>query len=208
GVVENINQRKQNTILGEETNTLCGKPYLREEIDGLLFNTSLASFFQVNLHAAKILYQIALNFAQLTKNSIVLDACCGIGTMTLLASRLCKEVIGVECVPQAVVDAQENARINNIHNARFITAKIEDKTELFQGIDCALLNPPRKGLDQKVCQALDTFGPKRLVYISCNPHTLARDAQLLTRYSLKKIQPVDMFPQTMHVESVALFERI
>lgn len=207
GVVENINTKKQNAILGDTTIPLSGSYFLTEEIDNLSFKISLPSFFQINLLTAKILYSIALDFAQIHKDSVVLDAYCGIGTMTLLASRLCKNIIGAECVPEAVLDAQENARINGITNAQFVNAKIEEHIELFRGIDTALINPPRQGLNAHVVSALNNFGPQRFVYISCNPYTLARDTQMLKEYHLRKVQPVDMFPQTMHVESVALFER-
>lgn len=207
GVVENINTKKQNTILGDKTILLSGSYFLTEEIDNLSFKISLPSFFQINFLTSKILYDIALSFAQIHKDSVVLDAYCGIGTMTLLAARECKNIIGAECVEEAVLDARENARINGITNAQFVNAKLEEHIELFRGIDTALINPPRQGLNVKVVEALNNFGPQRFVYISCNPHTLARDAQMLKEYHLKKIQPVDMFPQTMHVESVALFER-
>lgn len=207
GIVENINRKKQNTILGDENNLLIGRSFLQEKIENLTFNISLPSFFQVNLPAAKILYTTALNFADIDQNTTVLDAYCGIGTMSLLASRLARKVIGAECVEQAVLDARENAQVNGIANAEFIIAKIEENVALFKDIDVALVNPPRQGLDAKVVAAINEYGPRRVVYISCNPATLARDARMLEHYTLLKVQPVDMFPQTMHVESVALFER-
>lgn len=207
GVLESINKKAQNVILGDKTILLAGTAFLLEELEGLTFKISLPSFFQVNLNTAKLLYRTALSFAEIDNNSRVLDAYCGIGTMSLMAATLAKHVIGTECVPQAVRDAQENARLNKLSNAKFVVGKVEENVHLFKDIDIALINPPRKGLDSRVTDAIDEFGPKRLVYVSCNPATLARDVRLLKSYKLLKVQPVDMFPQTMHVESVALLER-
>ncbi len=208
GVVENSNKNTTNTILGNKNILLTGKSFLHEKISNLNFKISLPSFFQVNLSAAEILYKTALDFAELDKNSIVLDAYCGIGTLSLMAARLAKQVIGAECIEQAVLDAEENARLNKITNAQFVKAKIEEKVELFKNINIAFINPPRQGVNIQVINALNEYGPQRLVYISCNPHTLARDAHMLKGYKLIKIQPVDMFPQTMHIESVALLKRV
>lgn len=207
GVVENINTKPHNAILGETTNLLVGCSWLVEEINGLQFEISLPSFFQVNLATAQILYNTALDFASLSSESRVLDAYCGIGTLTLMAAQKAKAVIGAECVEPAVLNARANARRNQIVNAEFVVARVEERPDLFNAIDVAFINPPRTGVLPPVIQALNDFGPERLVYISCNPETLARDAHLLSRYQLKIVQPVDMFPQTMHVESVALFER-
>jgi 23S rRNA (uracil1939-C5)-methyltransferase len=208
GVVLSINKKVQNVILGEKAQSLAGTPYLTERIGGLRFRISMESFFQVNLKAAQILYDTAINSAQIDNTTTVLDAYCGTGTMSLLAARQAKTVIGAECVSQAVRDAERNARENNITNVKFVVGKVEERTELFRGIDVALVNPPRKGLDARVVMAIDDFGPRRLVYVSCNPATLARDVKMLTNYRLINVQPVDMFPQTMHVESVAVLERI
>lgn len=207
GVVENINKKSQNTILGEETIALVGRPFLPEEINGLIFNISLQSFFQVNLATAKIMYETALALADINANTRVLDAYCGIGTLSLLAAKSAKSVLGAECVERAVLDAQENARINGINNAEFVVARLEENTVLFKDVDVAFINPPRQGIDKRVIEALNEFGPQRLIYISCNPTTLARDAQMLDAYQVKKVQPIDMFPQTMHVESVMLLNR-
>lgn len=207
GVVESVNKRVQNVILGEKAQPLFGTPHLSEKLFDLTFKISMESFFQVNLNAALLLYQTALDFAEITETSTVLDAYCGTGTMALLAARRARNVVGAECVAAAVHDAKENARQNKIANARFVVGRVEEKIELFRDIDIALVNPPRKGLDARVVQAIDDYGPKRVVYVSCNPATLARDIKMLTQYRLVKVQPVDMFPQTMHVESVALLER-
>ncbi len=207
GVVESINTRAQNVILGDQARPLVGTPYLLEQLNGLTFKVSLESFFQVNLKAALLLYATALDFAAITANDIVLDAYCGTGTMSLLAARRAKRVVGAECVSQAVRDAEENAQANGIANAKFVVGNVEEKIELFKGIDIALVNPPRKGLDERVVHAINTYGPKRVVYVSCNPATLSRDIKMLSNYRLAKVQPIDMFPQTMHVESVALLER-
>ncbi len=208
GVVESVNNKAQNTILGEHSRLLLGNDFLIEQIQGLKFKISLESFFQVNLAAASLLYDQALSLAKIDANTRVLDAYCGTGTLSLLSAKRAKSVIGIECVEQAVKDARENAKLNQITNARFAVGRVEDKIELFRDIDVALVNPPRKGLDERVVQALNDHGPGRVVYISCNPATLARDVLGLKDYSLVKVQPVDMFPQTMHVESVALLERI
>ncbi len=207
GILENINTKKHNAILGEQTRLLEGKSYLLESIGDIQFTISLASFFQINLSMAKILYQKALEYAELDENSRVLDAYCGIGSLSLLAAKKSLKVLGVECVSRAVEDAKANARLNKIDNADFIVAKLEERVELLQNIDVAFLNPPRQGLDRKVVDALNEYGPKRLVYISCNPHTLARDCALLAHYHIQKVQPVDMFPHTIHVETVVRLER-
>lgn len=207
GVVENINTNKQNTILGQQTNLLAGEFSLKETINDLVFKISLPSFFQVNLSSAKILYEIAIKMADLEENTVLLDAYCGIGTMSLLAAKSCKKVIGIECVNDAIINAQENAFLNKIHNAEFICAKLEERIDLFNEVDVAIVNPPRQGLSQKVVEAINQHGPKKLIYVSCNPQTLSRDTKLLSNYRLKKVQPVDMFPQTVHVETVSIFIR-
>lgn len=207
GVVESINTKRQNSILGEAHRLLVGQDFLLESLDGLKFKLSLPSFFQVNKTCAQILYKTALDFAEIQSHSKVLDAYCGIGTMSLLAAKKAALVLGIESVPSAIENAKENARINNINNASFINAKMEDKLSSFKDIDITLINPPRKGLDSEVSLALNHYGPKTLVYISCNPATLARDLKILSNYRLIKVQPVDMFPQTMHVECVAQLKR-
>ncbi len=207
GVIESINQKVQNVILGDRDRLLVGDPFIQEDLAGLTFQISLASFFQVNIKAATILYETALDFAKIDSTSRVLDAYCGTGTMSLLAAKRAQLVIGIECVQQAVHDAKKNAHRNNMANAHFYVGHVEDNVELFNNIDIALVNPPRKGLEPRVTTAIDSHGPQRVVYVSCNPATLARDVRMLTNYNLIKVQPVDMFPQTMHVESVALLER-
>lgn len=207
GVVLSINSKADNAILGNRSHTLCGQPFLVEELMGLQFKISLESFFQINRAAVEILYNTALNYANINADSIVLDAYCGIGTMSLLAARRARRVIGAEVVAQAVSDAKENAQRNQLTNVEFLVAKVEERTDLFREIDVALINPPRKGLDNNVVRALNAHGPERIVYVSCNPATLARDIRGLDSYQLIKVQPVDMFPQTMHVESVALLTR-
>lgn len=208
GVVKSINDKAQNTMIGDKNYLLAGSPFLIEEICGIEFKISLPSFFQVNSGAAHLLYEQSLDFAELDETKTVLDAYCGIGTLSLISARRAKRVIGIECVKQAIVDAQENARHNNIDNAQFFSGRVEDFVHLFRNVDVAFINPPRKGVDPSVVDALNAFGPKRLVYISCNPATLARDAKALINYRLVKAQPVDMFPQTMHVESVVRFDRV
>lgn len=205
GVVESINKKSQNTIIGDYERTICGSGQLLENINGINFKISLPSFFQVNLKGAKVIYDTALSFADMNDSTHVLDAYCGIGTLSLLAAKKAKHVLGVECVKKAIDDARENAKINKIDNASFIAGKVEEQEDLFSSIDVAFINPPRKGIDINVVRALKQFGPKKLIYISCNPSTLARDILLLKdRYQLIKAQPIDMFPHTTHVETVAL----
>ena len=208
GVVKSVNDKAQNTIIGDKNYLLAGSAFLMEEICGIEFKISLPSFFQVNPGAAQLLYEQALDFAEVDGAKTVLDAYCGIGTLSLISARHAKRVIGIECVEQAIVDAEENARHNNVDNAQFFCGRVEDFVHLFLDVDVAFINPPRKGVDPSVVDALNAFGPKRLVYISCNPATLARDAKMLIKYRLVKAQPVDMFPQTMHVESVVRFDRV
>jgi 23S rRNA (uracil1939-C5)-methyltransferase len=204
GVVQNINPSSTNTILGPEFRELIGQGWIEERLCNLTFKISPASFFQVNPKQAEALYQTALDLAQLTKETRVLDAYCGVGTLSLLAAERSQEVIGIESVPDAIANARENAALNRIENATFICGKAEDEIACLGAIDVALLNPPRKGCDKAFLEALSSKRPNRIVYISCDPATLARDLQFLsaTGYAIQTVQPFDMFPQTMHVECV------
>ena len=209
GLALNVNREATNAILGRETISVCGAPALAEQLDELTFSLSPTSFFQVNPLQTERLYQTALSFAGLKGDELVFDAYCGIGSISLFLARGAREVIGVEIVRAAVEDARENARSNGIRNASFVCAKAEEEIpRLLQDNrkpDVVVVDPPRKGCDAALLQAISQARIPRLVYVSCNPSTLARDLKLLCGqgYTLQKVQPVDLFPQTMHVETVA-----
>lgn len=209
GVVQNFSTNSSNKILGKEFHTLAGQSWIEEELCSLRFKISPASFFQVNPLQAEILYQTALKEARLTGSEIVLDAYCGVGTLALIFSKQAQRVMGIETVYEAVRDAQENAERNNIKNCSFIHGKAEEKISQMESIDIALLNPPRKGCDKSLLESLIKKQPSRIIYISCDPATLARDLHFLSNngFEVGSVQPVDMFPQTMHVESVATLNR-
>ncbi|MGI6115316.1 23S rRNA (uracil(1939)-C(5))-methyltransferase RlmD [Luoshenia tenuis] len=214
GLALNVNREATNAILGREIISVCGAPALAEQLDELTFSLSPTSFFQVNPLQTERLYQTALSFAGLKGDELVFDAYCGIGSISLFLARGAREVIGVEIVRAAVEDARENARSNGIRNASFICAKAEEEIpRLLQDNrkpDVVVVDPPRKGCDAALLQAISQARIPRLIYVSCNPSTLARDLKLLCGqgYTLQKVQPVDLFPQTMHVETVVLMSRV
>ncbi|MDY4787897.1 MAG: 23S rRNA (uracil(1939)-C(5))-methyltransferase RlmD [Bacilli bacterium] len=208
-VVQNINNRRTSKVLGDIEYVLDGPGYIEDEILGLKFKISAKSFYQVNPKQTIVLYSKAMEFANLTKKDRVLDAYCGVGTIGLIAARNAKEVVGVEIVKEAIVDAKKNAINNGINNATFYALDaadyMVDKRRKKDEFDVVFVDPPRDGCSQKFIKALLTMAPKRIVYISCDPSSLARDLkQLKHAYSLEKIQCVDMFPQTYHVETVTL----
>lgn len=205
GIVQYLTPTGTNTILGKEVGVLSGRGWIEEQLCKLRFRISPASFFQVNPGQAEVLYQTALNEACLTGNEKVVDAYCGVGTLSLFFAGQAKEVIGIESVTEATRDAQENAKRNHIKNAKFIHGKAEETIASLGNFDVALLNPPRKGCDSALLDSLVKNKASRIIYISCDPATLARDLKFLVEkgYRLEKVQPVDMFPQTMHVESIA-----
>jgi len=204
GVVQNINPAEGNVVLSDNFRTLAGQGYIEERLSGLVFKVSPASFFQVNPVQAEKLYQKALEFAELSGKEIVLDAHCGVGTLSLFLAQHAKEVIGVECVKEAIADAEHNARLNAISNVQFQCAHTETFIGSLEKVDVAVLNPPRKGCERAVLESLVKLKTSRIVYISCDPATLARDLQFLCQngYQVDAIQPFDMFPQTAHVETV------
>lgn len=204
GVVHQMNARPDNVLLNGAFETLVGVGSIEEEIGGLKFKVSPASFFQVNSHQAERLYRRAVELAALTGDEVVLDGYCGVGTLSLFLAQKAKEVLGVECVSEAIEDAQENARRNGISNVRFFSAKTEDFITSLEAIDVALLNPPRKGCDLSVLKGLIRLHPKKILYISCDPATLARDLAILSEggYRFTQVEPFDMFPQTAHVEAL------
>lgn len=203
GVVESVNRRKSNVILGSDFQTLAGKGTIQESIAGLTFTISPAAFFQVNTLQAEQLYRHAIALGNIAGKRI-LDAYCGVGTLSCLVAGEAKNVVGIEVVPQAITDANANAALNHISNCQFICSTVEKVIDIADDIDTVFLNPPRKGCDPTVLETLIRKGPEHIVYISCNPATLARDLAILNEggYTIGTVTPFDMFPQTMHVESV------
>lgn len=207
----NINTKKTNVILGEETILLYGKNYIEEKISDLTFRISPLSFFQVNTVQAEKLYAQALKYAALTGEETVWDLYCGTGTISLFLAKKARKVYGAEIVPEAVEDARKNAEINGISNAEFLCGKAE---EIFPEAvkkggraDAVVLDPPRKGCEKALLEAVLAARPSRIVYISCGSATLARDIGILSEaYELKRIRCFDMFPHTVHMETAALLE--
>lgn len=211
-IKQNINDTHSNVIMGRQSVTLYGKDKIVDQLSEVTFNISDQSFYQINSAQTEKLYQQAIDYAQLTGEEIVLDTYCGIGTIGLYMAPQAKHVYSVEVVPSAIKDAEENATKNQLNNTTFECGKAEDVILEWkaQGIrpDVVMVDPPRKGCDETFVKTLLKLNPKRIVYISCNPSTQQRDAQLLANnYHLVEITPVDMFPQTTHIETVALFER-
>jgi 23S rRNA (uracil1939-C5)-methyltransferase len=206
-VVQNINSRHTNVILGDRTKTLYGKGFIRDTLCGVNFRISAKSFYQTNPIMTEILYKTAMDFAELTPNDIVFDAYSGIGTIGMIAAKKCKKAISVEIVPEAVRDAIANAKENNILNfvsyADDASSYISKMARVGDHIDVLFMDPPRKGSDPRFLNAVKSLKPSRIVYVSCDPSTLARDvAYLSDKYIVGKIQPIDLFPQTFHVETV------
>ena len=208
-----INSRRTNVILGEEIHTLWGQPVMEDTLHGLKFSVSPLSFFQVNPEQTEKLYQLALDYAQLSGGETVVDAYCGAGTISLLLARRAKKVIGIEIVEPAIRNAEENAARNGVRNAEFIVGASEEVLpRLVAGgmrPDVIVVDPPRKGCEEAVLQAIIAAAPNRVVYVSCGAPTLARDAKILCEggYRAEKVQCVDMFCWTGAVETVMLFSR-
>lgn len=212
-IMQNINKERTNVILGRQTKCLWGAAYIYDSIGDIKFAISAKSFYQVNPTQTKTLYDKALEYADLTGHETVVDAYCGIGTISLFLAKQAKKVYGVEIVPEAIEDAKQNAKLNGITNVDFFVGQAEKLMPWWkdQGLkpDVIVVDPPRKGCDEALLKAMLTMKPERIVYVSCNPSTLARDLRILEDggYKTKKVQPVDMFPQTMHVETVSLLVR-
>jgi 23S rRNA (uracil1939-C5)-methyltransferase len=212
-IIQNINDRRTNVILGDKSVTLWGKDSISDYIGKFRFNISPMSFFQVNPLQTKILYRKVLEYAHLTGNEIVFDAYCGTGTISLFLSQKAKKVYGIEIVESAVENAGVNARENGIHNVKFISGKSEEIIPKLaeEGIkaDVMVVDPPRKGCDAALLRSAASMSPRTIVYVSCDPATLARDLGILSNlgYRPEKVQPVDMFPQTAHVETVVKLKR-
>ncbi len=209
-VIQNINEEKTNVILGDKEKVLYGRSYIEDQLLGKTYRISSKSFYQVNTEQTEKLYQTAIEFAALQKEDTVIDAYSGIGTIGLSLADKVKEVYGMELVPEAIEDAQFNALTNKIENAHYEVGKAETVMKKWQdkGVKPSVIvvDPPRKGLDARFIASAIDMTPAKLVYISCNPATFARDAKLFAEsgYEVKKVQPVDLFPQTHHVELVAL----
>ncbi len=207
-LVLSVNTKKGNAVLGDEFITLHGPGYIEDTLCGLTFRLSPRSFYQVNHHQAQRLYEAAISQAGITKADTVLDLYCGVGTITLAMAGAAGKVIGVEVIPQAIEDARDNARRNGIENAEFFcgdagAAALELEK---QGIraDVVVVDPPRKGLNADTIEALHRFAPRRIVYVSCDPATLARDVALLKErgFRLQSALAADLFPRCSHVESI------
>ena len=209
----NRNDKNTNVIFGDRFTLLSGKPVLRETLSGLAFEVSPRSFLQVNPIQTEKLYGAALDLLAPQPHETVADVYCGIGTISLLLAQRAGQVVGIEVVPEAVENARENAARNGVQNAFFLCAPAEEALPKLvadgQIIDCLAVDPPRKGCDPQVIEAILASGAKRVAYVSCNPATLARDVKLLTAggFIVQAVQPVDMFPRCGHVETVVLLSR-
>ena len=226
GVLLNSNTRRGNVVLGDKYRTLFGRNYLMDTLCGLEFKLSMPSFYQVNRDQAEVLYGKALEFAGLTGNETVLDLYCGIGTISLFLAKAVPngQVTGVEIVPEAIENAKKNAALNGISNTSFYCGAAEDvvtdmvakrrtpSKEDQNGAlaDVVVVDPPRKGCDAKLLDTIVTMNPEKIVYVSCDPATLARDVKVLGEkgYEVKKVRACDMFPQGGHVETVCLLTKV
>ncbi|HWO77356.1 MAG TPA: 23S rRNA (uracil(1939)-C(5))-methyltransferase RlmD [Bacillus sp. (in: firmicutes)] len=209
-VVQNINEKRTNVILGDETRVLWGREVIYDTIGNIKFAISAKSFYQVNPEQTEVLYRKALEYAGLTGEETVIDAYCGIGTISLFLAENAKKVYGVEIVPEAIEDAKKNAELNGLQEkTEFAVGKAEEVIPKWykEGVraDVLCVDPPRKGCDAALLETIIKMKPKKVVYVSCEPSTLARDLRILEDggYKTLEIQPVDMFPQTGHVECVA-----
>lgn len=208
-IVLNLNDKETNVILGDKEKILFGRDYIIDEFEGLKFKISLKSFYQVNYHQMIKLYNKVKEKAELTGNERVLDLYSGIGTISLFLAKHTKEVTGVEVVKPAIENAIENAKLNNINNASFILGDARDPMDKYlEDRDVVIVDPPRKGLNESLINSLIKSNIEKIVYVSCNPATLARDLTLLKDYyDYSNITPVDMFPYTTHVECVVRLQR-
>ncbi|RAP26713.1 hypothetical protein C2W64_01429 [Brevibacillus laterosporus] len=211
-IVQNINEHRTNVIFGDETFTMWGDDVIYDYIGPIKFAISARSFYQVNPEQTDVLYSKTLEYAGLEGDETVIDAYCGIGTISLFLAQKAKHVYGVEIVPEAIADAKRNAELNGFENVSFEVGPAEVVIPNWrkQGIvaDVIVVDPPRKGCDEALLTTILQMQPKKVVYVSCNPSTLARDLKVLAeQYEVVEVQPVDMFPHTTHVESVCLLER-
>lgn len=214
GVCLNINPKQTNKVLGDETLCLAGQPYLEEIFLGLRLRIQSTTFFQVNTAQAEALVQLILDQLELQGNETIIDAYCGIGTLSLPLAQRAARCIGIEFQIEAVAQARQNASLNGLQNTDFFAGAVEDllleiSAQQSAPVDVVVLDPPRKGCDRNVLEALLQITPARIVYMSCNPATLARDLKILCSdsYTLTSLQPADFFPQTAHVECVAFLAK-
>ena len=209
-VVQNVNNQKTSMVLGNRSEVLFGDGYITEQLGDFSFRISPKAFYQINPIQTEVLYNTTLEFAGLTGKETVIDAYCGTGTIGIFASPKAKKVVGVELNPDAVKDARVNAKLNSAENTEFYNADagefLADAAASNEKYDVVIMDPPRSGSTVKFLKSVVKLAPKTVVYVSCNPETLARDLMFLVRngYKVKKIQPVDMFPHTNHVETVVL----
>lgn len=212
-IIQNYNPRHDNVILGEEEMILDGKGYIEDRLLGHTYRISLKSFYQINPQQVEVLYQKAIEFAQLKPTDIVIDAYCGIGTISLSLAQYVKKVYGVEIVEQAIEDAKDNAKRNGVDNIEFYCQDAGEFmvsfAKLHQHVDVVVVDPPRKGCSTLFLNQLLTLSPDKIVYISCDVATQARDIDILQQhdYHVKKCQPVDMFPQSFHIENIVLLTK-
>jgi 23S rRNA (uracil1939-C5)-methyltransferase len=212
-IVQNVNNKRTSLVLGNDSRTLFGSGYIEEDLCGCRFRISPKAFYQINPTQTEVLYGKALEYAELDGNQTVLDAYCGTGTIGIIASGRAKKVIGVELNSDAVKDAKVNAELNGVKNIEFY----EDDAGKFmvraaeadEKFDVVIMDPPRAGASLDFLRSLVYLAPEKIVYISCNPETQARDLSFLTRkgYKVRRIQPVDMFPHTEHVETVVCLSK-
>lgn len=212
-VVQSINNRHTSMVLGERQKVLFGRGYIYDELCGLVFKLSAVSFYQVNKSQTEVLYNKALEFAGLRGDETVVDAYCGIGTISLCLAKRAKQVIGVELNRQAIADAVKNMHLNEVENAVFVS----DDAGRFMSkmarerchVDVVVMDPPRSGADKKFMDSVIRLRPEKIVYVSCNPVTLAANLAYFSRYyRVERICPVDMFPYTKHVETVVLLQKL
>jgi 23S rRNA (uracil1939-C5)-methyltransferase len=212
-VVQNINTKNTNVIFGEKTTTLYGKGFIVDQIKDLSFYISPRSFFQVNPLQTRVLYEKALDYANLTGEETVFDLYCGIGSISLFLAQKAKKVYGIEIVRDAIEDAKKNAELNNFTNTEFLLGAAEEVVpKLYQkGItaDVVVVDPPRKGCEEIVLETMVKMDPEKIVYVSCNPSTLARDLAYLEEngYQTREVQPVDLFPHSAHIETIVLLTK-
>jgi len=211
-IILNINTDRTNVMLGTKSKVLHGTDLLTDTLLGIEYEFSHGAFFQVNPTQTEVLYEKAIDYAGLKKSDVIIDAYCGIGTIALSAASHVKEVIGFDSIKENIKNASANAKRNDITNATFMTGKAETVLPSLSDrkIDAIFIDPPRKGCDKEFLKTLLSMGVRRIVYISCNVSTFARDANILTKggYTVKEVTPFDMFPQTAHIETVALLEKI
>ncbi|MDN5363553.1 MAG: rRNA (uracil1939-C5)-methyltransferase [Eubacteriales bacterium] len=214
-VIQNVNTGRSRQVLGPDNRILGGRMQIWDRLCGFAFALSPSSFYQVNPIQAEKLYSVAGEYAELTEEDYLYDLYCGVGTIAIILSRRAKKVFGIESVPEAVVDARRNADLNKVRNANFLLGKVEEvlpkmaarRADLKPRV--VVLDPPRRGAERSALEVLARLAPEQIIYVSCNPATLARDLRILadSGYSLEEVQPVDMFPWTAHVECVAVLRR-